>query len=93
MIPFYFLLVIIFITFFILRSNKQKKARYIEPVIRQGDDLVIYSGKNEDSRFNTKTKEAKHWYALTIINNIKNYLINDQKNNKRRKIQRIIVIN
>jgi 2-polyprenyl-3-methyl-5-hydroxy-6-metoxy-1,4-benzoquinol methylase len=86
MIPFYFLLVIIFITFFILRSNKQKKARYIEPVIRQGDDLVIYSGKNEDSRFNTKTKEAKHWYALTIINNIKNYLINDQKNNKKPNI-------
>lgn len=86
MIQLYVLLVIFLITFFIIRSNNQKKARYIEPVIRQGDDLVVYAGKNEDSRFNTKTREAKHWYALTIIKNIQNYLMNDLKNNKKPKI-------
>jgi len=83
MIQFYILLVIFLITFFILRSNNQKEVRYIQPVIRQGDDLVVYSRKHEDSRFNTKTRKAKHWYARTIIKNINNDLMNDLKNNKK----------
>jgi spermidine synthase len=62
--------------------QKDSNQRKIEPVIKDGDDLVVFAGENEDSRFNTKTKQAKHWYALTIIKNIENNLLNDQKNKK-----------
>ena len=62
---FYILIAIILIVALIYILQKQSNQRYIEPVIKDGDDLVVYAGKNEDSRFNTKTREANcHNFAL-----------------------------
>jgi len=48
-----------------------------------GDEIVeIVNGVGENSRFNYKTKECKHWYALLICNKI----LNSIENNKKYKI-------
>lgn len=69
-----YLLVYLIILYIIIRLlnivyNKNNKLHYDDYLI-DGDEIYEKTGIGENSRFNYKTREAKHWYNLVIINNI-----------------------
>lgn len=74
-----------------IKENKYINNKYYVSgnIIKDGDDLVSYEYNNENSRFNTLTKECSHWYALKICN----YIINDinNKDNKNYKYNILVL--
>ena len=51
-----------------LNLKNQYGGSVIDRVTDEGDDLVQYYKDVEYSRFNTITKEVKHWYAIQMMN-------------------------
>ena len=79
-----YLLVYLIILYIIIRISyiiyiKNEKLHYNDYLI-DGDEIYEKTGIGENSRFNYKTKEAKHGYNLVIIDNI--FSMKSKKNKK-----------
>ena len=78
-----YILVYIIILYIIIRllSNIYDNNRlHYDDYLIDGDEIYEKTGIGENSRFNYKTREAKHWYNLVIIDNI--FSMNFKENKK-----------